>query len=155
MRHAYAFTSRWHIAATREQCWAGLADALHTGPISWWPAVRVATAPAEITPGAVVVLEVRSPLGYRLRVRLTIVAVDPPTRLEATSSGDLAGIGILTLTDVPGATTLTWTWQVEVRRRWMRATGAVLRPAFAAAHRAVMRRGEQGFAAYVAAAAPA
>lgn len=151
MRHGYAFESEWAVEASPSQCWAVLERALRDRSPSWWPALHVAAVPAELRIGDEVVLEVRSPLGYRLRVVLTITELRRPWAIAASSIGDLAGRGRLDLVEAPTGTVLTWLWQVEPTRRWMRVAGVVLRPAFAAAHAVVMRRGGRGFAAAVAA----
>ena len=150
---AYAFVSEWEADASAAQCWALLERALRPGPVPWWPAVRVDAVPEPLAPGGNIALTVRSPVGYRLHVGLTLTAVSPPRALAATSGGDLVGRGSLDIADRPGGARLTWTWQVEVRRPWMRRASPVLRPVFEAAHRTVMRRGERGFARLLAAGA--
>lgn len=153
MRHDYAFVSRWHVAASPDRCWAVLEESLRSGVVPWWPAVRfeqvTADAGTALTPGDPIRLVVQSPIGYRLRITLTLTEVIAGRALAATSAGDLAGRGRLDLASADSGSELTWTWQVEVRKRWMRVVGPAVRPAFEAAHRAVMRRGERGLAAYV------
>lgn len=163
----FRFVSRWEVAASPERCWQMLEDALRRGRLPWWPAVRV--DPLGVTSPAVgddLALEVRSPLGYRLRVRLTLTEVAPPHVIAATSDGDLAGRGRLEIARTPAprvsaatapasgapASDLVWTWEVAVWRPWMRALSPVLRPLYVLAHREVMRRGERGFARALAAA---
>lgn len=152
MRHDYAFVSRWEVAATPERCWAELSRVLRSGGVTWWPAVRIIAAPPDPQPGGEIVLGVRSPLGYTLRVTLTLTEVVPARAIAVVSAGDLDGRGRLQLDEAPGGAVLTWTWEVTTRRRWMRVAGPALRPAFVAAHRAVMRRGERGFATQIASA---
>ncbi|RKS89464.1 hypothetical protein DEU37_1778 [Microbacterium sp. AG790] len=153
MSREYAFTSHWLVPASADECWRLCERSLTTGVVAWWPAVRVEPQPHPPTPGDVVRLQVRSPWGYRLRVALTITAATPPRLLAAASTGDLAGRGSLRLTPEGGAagarTRLTWVWEVALVRRWMRVASPVLRPAFAAAHAIVMRRGERGFLAEI------
>lgn len=142
----YAFVSRWTVPASCAECWALLERGLRPGPLPWWPAVRVEAAPRPPAEGGVVDLTVHSPVGYRLRVGLTLTEVTPPHVIAATSAGDLVGRGVLALSDGSAGALLTWTWEVEVRRPWMRRASPALRPVFEAAHRTVMRRGERGFA---------
>lgn len=66
-------------------------------------------------------------------------------RLVAESTGDLVGRGSLDVTEDGPGSALTWTWEVETHRPWMRITGPLLRPVFVLAHTLVMRRGERGF----------
>lgn len=118
---------------------------LRPGAAPWWPAVRVAEAPAALVAGARVVLSVRSPLGYRLRLGLTITEVSSGEALAADSDGDLRGTGRVRLTgDVTGPTELVITWTVIPTLRWMIITAPLLRPVFWAAHARVMRAGERG-----------
>lgn len=151
MRRDYAFTSHWLVPATVEQCWDLCERSLTTGVVPWWSAVRLEPRTTPLAPGDVVRLRVRSPWGYRLRVALTITDLCPPWTLAAVSDGDLVGRGSLRLApDEPSGgarTRLTWVWEVSLVRRWMRLASPVLRPAFAAAHAIVMRRGERGLVA--------
>jgi hypothetical protein len=141
----YAFTSRWRIPATPEACWTVTERMLRPGGASWWPGVRVAEAPIALAPGEELTLVVQTPLGYRLRIRLTLGEVSRPHRLVARSAGDLAGEGAVTLAAVGAAGTIVDVrWEVATHRRWMNATAPVLRPAFVLAHAVVMRAGERG-----------
>ena len=153
MRHDYAFVSRWHVVASPDRCWAVLEESLRTGVVHWWPAVRfeqvTADAGTALAPGDTIRLVVRSPIGYRLRITLALTEVIAGRAIAATSAGDLAGRGRLDLVSAGTGSELTWSWQVEVRKRWMRAVGPVVRPAFEAAHRAVMSRGERGLAVHL------
>jgi hypothetical protein len=156
MTAAYTFVSRWRAPATRERCWEVLSATLSPRdagcePAPWWPDVTIVEAPTRIEPGSVIRLDVRSPFGYRLRVRLELTRVDAPTSLAAVSEGDLRGEGTLDIVPAEEGSVLTWTWRVSVRRPWMRATGWLLRPLFVVAHTFVMRRGERGFARVLAA----
>ncbi len=97
------------------------------------------------------VLAVRSPLGYALRMRLELSEVDPGRTIAATSDGDLRGRGSVTVdADGAEASVVTFHWDVETRRRWMNLTAGLLRPAFEAAHAHVMARGERGLRAALA-----
>ncbi|MFB8147051.1 hypothetical protein ACFC1W_09920 [Microbacterium sp. NPDC056003] len=104
----YSFVSRWSIPADADRVWretirlvrrssgAGVADP--TGPrTTWWPGVRFEDAPASLEAGSTLRLAVRSPLGYRLRVRLTVDDVGPGRTLAASSAGDLRGRGRLSV----------------------------------------------------------
>lgn len=154
MRRGYDFTSRWVVPASVERCWALCEQSLVSGEVPWWPSVRIVPGARAPAVGDVRHLEVRSPWGYRLRVALTVTEVRPPHLLAATSTGDLVGIGRLAIAARPGSPAdgaeLTWIWRVELARRWMRLAAPVLRPAFVAAHRLVMRRGERGLRAALA-----
>lgn len=141
----YVLTSRWRIPATPEECWAATERMLRPGGRSWWPGVRVPAAPARLAAGEELALVVRSPIGYRLRIRVTLTEALPARRLAARSTGDLAGTGSVDLVAVDAARTiLRIRWEVATRRAWMNATAFLLRPAFVLAHAVVMRAGERG-----------
>lgn len=144
MPAAYSFLSRWDVPATPERCWGELQRMLRPGAVSWWRAVRVAEAPPALGPGSEVVLVVRSPLGYRLRVQLRVTEIVEGRSVAATSTGDLRGAGRLDIVAAAGGSILTWRWDVETGKRWMNAAAPALRPIFVRAHTHVMRRGEAG-----------
>lgn len=150
MGAAYTFTSRWTVPAPPDRCWSAMIRMLRPGAPSWWPGVRVFAAPDALETGAVVVLGVRSPLGYRLRVRLVVDDVEEGRTVAASSTGDLRGTGRIAFTSVgEGAASVVVDWDVETERPWMNATAPVLRPLFALAHGFVMRAGERGLRAAV------
>nr|BFF11484.1 hypothetical protein GCM10025699_27870 [Microbacterium flavescens] len=110
--------------------------------LTWWRGVHVEEAPATLEPGAIVRLAVRSPIGYRLRISLTIVEVAPGRALSATSAGDLRGRGRLRVErDGDAASVVVFHWDVATERRWMNVGARALRPAFERAHAHVMRAG--------------
>ncbi|WP_106813829.1 SRPBCC family protein [Microbacterium timonense] len=161
MAAAYSFVSRWRIPQPPEQVWAELERTL-TGPsaatIPWWPELSIPMPPRRLAPGERMVLAVRSPLGYRLRVRLELTSVDAGRALAAASEGDLRGTGEVVIGgpapedrtgDPAGAgwCLVAFRWDVQTRRPWMNATAWLLRPLFERAHARVMRRGERGLQA--------
>lgn len=120
------------------------------GPL-WWPAVTLPMPPRRLAVGERMVLAVRSPLGYALRMRLELSEVEPGRTIAATSDGDLRGRGSVTVeAEGAEASVVTFHWDVETRRRWMNLTAGLLRPAFEAAHAHVMARGEHGLRAALA-----
>lgn len=149
MGSAYRFVSRWPMPAPPSRCWAQLERMLRPDGDSWWPGVRVAEPPTRIAAGERLTLVVRSPLGYALRMRLRVTAVEPPRLIVAESTGDLRGEGVVTLSAVPTGSLIEIRWAVTTERGWMTASGLVLRPAFVAAHRRVMARGERALRAVV------
>lgn len=99
-------------------------------------------------PGERMVVAVRSPLGYTLRMRLEVTDTEPGTAIAARSDGDLRGSGRVEIrADGAEASVVEFEWDVETRREWMNATAWLLRPAFERAHERVMRRGEEGLRA--------
>lgn len=145
----YAFASQWHLPVPVERTWAEIERMLRPGAAAtWWPAVRLTKPPADLARGESMLLTVRSPLGYALRVRLTIDEIERGRSISAASAGDLRGHGRLEVrADGPQASTVSFDWRVATERRWMNATAWILRPAFEAAHARVMRAGERGLRA--------
>ena len=118
---------------------------------SWWPGVAVAESRAVLAPGTSLLLAVRSPLGYRLRVRLTITDIERGRMLAAAGAGDLRGTGRVEIAAAAGeAASVVFHWDVVTERPWMNATAFALRPVFVRAHERVMARGERGLRAALA-----
>ena len=157
-KRAYAFVSRWTVAAPREACWAVLADPELSWP-RWWPGLAgrvLALTDDDARQGSRAALAFRTPLGYRLRLELVAAHVAPPSGVRFDVTGDLAGTGAVTLDgggDGGGRTTVTILWDVRTTRRAMNLAGPALAPLFGWAHRRVMRAGERGLAGALAEAA--
>ncbi|GAA5197605.1 hypothetical protein [Microbacterium jejuense] len=150
MPAAYSFVSRWRVNASADRVWREIEGMLRPGAArAWWPGVTLPLAPRRLVPGERLVLQVRSPLGYDLRMRLQLTDIQPGRAIGALSDGDLRGSGRLTVEKDGEAASVTVLWQVETRRAWMNATAWLLRPAFERAHAHVMRRGEAGLRAAV------
>jgi len=143
-RAAYAFRTRWWVAAEPARCWQELERVATGRAASWWRGLRVAVPAPALEPPARVGLVVRAPLGYLLRVDLVVTHAAPGREAAARSTGDLDGRGRVALRPCRGGTELVFVWDVEVRRAWMRAASPLLRPLFRAAHAVVMRAGERG-----------
>lgn len=141
---AYEFANEWLVDATAAECWALLVAPGAAGVR--WPGVEL-RLPEPLEAGGAVALDVRSGLGYRLRVAGTLTEVEPAHRLTAECTGDLAGTGVVALDEHEGRTLVRITWAVRTERRWMNAVAPLARPAFARAHERVMRRGERAFRA--------
>ncbi|GAA3624374.1 hypothetical protein GCM10022200_03310 [Microbacterium awajiense] len=142
----YSFVSRWRVPAPRERVWTELVRMLELGGApSWWRAVTVTERPDALGAGALVGLRVRSPLGYALRVRLVITAVEAGRLLAADGVGDLTGAGRIEIEEAEEhASVVIIHWDVATTRAWMNRTAWVLRPAFERAHARVMLAGEAG-----------
>ncbi|MDY0909853.1 hypothetical protein [Microbacterium sp. CFBP9034] len=154
----YSFVSRWQLPVASGRAWAEIERMITAGapePTSarvaattWWPAVTIAVPLAALDAGGRLDLVVRSPLGYRLRVRLTVDGVEPGRALSARSDGDLRGSGRIVVDPVgDAASVVTFHWDVATRRPWMNATAWLLRPVFERAHARVMHDGERGMRA--------
>lgn len=180
---SYQFRSVWNLTAPPERCWNELLR--RQSWRRWWPALRGSAGrstaqdgqwPGQaLDVGSVVPLTVRSPLGYHLRVRLTVTQWRPPHWLAVVSDGDLAGSGYASFTEttkpwsgngtaarpqtavgpqtgvrVSAGTQLRIVWRVSTRLAWMNRIAPVAAPVFRAAHAAVMWQGRRHFAEYLA-----
>lgn len=157
----YSFESRWVLPVRLEVVWCELERTLLPGDPhrAWWPGLTVTMPARRLRVGERMVVTVRAPLGYRLRVLLEVTEIDPGRTLAATSTGDLRGAGRLTVAaaapagTAPGAgtgTVVVFEWDVQTRRPWMNAAAWLLRPVFERAHAYVMRRGDAGLRALLA-----
>jgi hypothetical protein len=141
MRTHYRFDHSWHVDAGADAVLALLEDVGGYG--AWWPAVRV-TGGSDAARTAD--LEVRAPLGYRLRITLT--EQEPrPAELRAAISGDLDGWSSWRVTPEGGGSRVDFAQEVEARSRTLRAASPLLHGLFARQHAAVMRSAERGMRA--------
>lgn len=147
----YSFVSSWHVPIPAPRAWEELTRLIVAPQLEWWPAVTVPEPARAVEPGEGLVLAVRSPVGYRLRIRLIIDEVERGHRIAVTSTGDLHGSGRLEVTpDGEQGAAVAFHWVVDTQRRWMNATAWLLRPVFERAHTRVMAAGERGLRAELA-----
>ena len=140
MRTLYRFSHEWQVAATTDAVRALLEDVPDYG--AWWPRVRVVGDASTETRRAAR-LEVRAPLGYRIRFSIT-ESVTTREELRALLAGDLDGWCVWRVTPVPGGTRVVFAQEVEARSRLLRLASPLLHHALAAQHARVMRGAETG-----------
>ena len=141
MRTHYRFDHSWHVGAGADAVLALLEDVRGYG--AWWPAVRVTGGSDAVRTAD---LEVRAPLGYRLRITLT-EQDRRPGELRAAISGDLDGWSSWRVTPEGGGSRVDFVQEVEARGRVLRAASPLLHGLFTRQHAAVMRSAEQGMRA--------
>lgn len=144
----FVMISRWRLETSAERLWQVLARP--TQWPAWWPGLlrvdELAGGDGEGI-GARHAFVWCSGLGYRLQLVMRTTRVARARELEATASGDLQGIGLwLIEADGPHAVRLTYRWDVELRRPWMRLLAPLLRGVFARRHFALMASGAVGMA---------
>ena len=145
----YSFLTTWALAAPIEAVWGAIYDT-ESWP-SWWRGVRVAEQLHAGDGngdgvGSVHRYVWRSKLPYDIEFRMRTARVEEPYVLEGESDGDLRGTGLWRLWDGPGATAVTYEWNVETTIPWMNAVAPVGRPIFHWSHNVVMRNGGRGLA---------
>jgi hypothetical protein len=148
MRTHYRFDHSWQVDAGADAVLALLEDVRGYG--AWWPAVRV-TGGSLAAGARTADLDVRAPLGYRLRITLTesAPAGNPraPVELRAAIAGDLDGWCSWRVEPEAGGTRIQFTQEVEVRARLLRAVSPLLHGVLARQHAAVVRSAERGLRA--------
>ena len=135
--------STWRLPAPAERVWEVL-ERVEDWP-RWWPGMDAATVVREggtATVGERVHLVVRSPIGYRLRFGVEIVAAEPPRRATARVVGDLVGTGEWRVEPAAAGCAATIRWHVVPVRPAMRTALRVLAWPLVWAHGRVMQRGE-------------
>lgn len=155
MHDAFTLVSCWRIPAPVDVVWARL-RAPRDWP-QWWPYVHdvVELCPGDADGvGAVQRFTWRTRLPYRIQLVMRVTRLEPLRLIEAEADGDLSGHGRWRLRPVPGATRVRYEWCVHARKPWMRRLARGLRPVYVWNHAAVMRAGEAGLAAYLAARTP-
>ncbi len=143
MRTHYRFDHSWHVDAGAHAVLALLEDVRGYG--AWWPAVRVTGG--SLGAARTADLEVRAPLGYRLRITLTEEEAQRPGELRAAIRGDLDGWSSWRVTREAAGSRIDFSQEVEVRDPVLRAASPLLHGLFARQHAAVMRSAEHGMRA--------
>src|SRR5260370_29783827 len=113
----YHFVSTWQIQAPIEQVWEEISRT-ERWP-EWW---KYVVAVDELEPGAAdgagkrLRLLFRTRLPYTLGFDVRLTSVQPPSRLEAEATGELAGTGRWTLTPADGGTLVRHTLDIRPTR---------------------------------------
>lgn len=147
MNTQFVLLSRWRLAAPPEEVWR-LLSTPEDWP-QWWPYVRAVTllrAGADDGFGAQRRFFWGSPLGYGLGLDITTTRVVRQCHLEGRASGDLEGVGTWRLAACELGTQVSYRWQVDLRKPWMRLAAPLLAPLFTWNHHCVMRAGARGMA---------
>ena len=145
----YRFRSDWRLRAAPERVYGVLSD-LATYP-EWWPEIRRAVQVGDDS----AVLTCRSTLPYDLVFTTTQSRRDPDAGvLEAALDGDLAGFSRWTITADGNSTLAVFEEEVEARKRLLRVLAPVARPAFTFNHSLMMKHGQAGLKARLAASTP-
>jgi hypothetical protein len=144
----FVLISRWRLETSAERLWQVLTRPTQWS--EWWPGLQRVDELAggdRDGIGARHAFVWRSGVGYSVQLVMRTTRVARARKLEATASGDLQGIGLwLIEADGPHAVRLTYRWDVELRRPWMRLLAPLLRSVFARRHFALMAGGAAGMA---------
>ena len=141
----YTFLTQWHFDAPLADVW----DLLYH-PVNWpgwWKAVvaveEVASGDARGI-GSIKRFTWRGALPYKLTFNMETTELKHHRIIAGKASGELEGTGRWTLAEAEDGTQVTYVWQVNANKAWMRWLAPVARPAFRWNHDLVMRWGEEG-----------
>ena len=115
----------------------------------WWRGVEAASELAagdERRIGSRYRVRWQARLPYRVELEFAVEAVREPLLMAGRSHGDIAGRGTWRLFEQDGVSAVTYDWDVQPTRAWMRALSPVARPVFRAEHDRLMRAGGEGLA---------
>jgi hypothetical protein len=142
----YRFVTHWQLKGTCEQVYALLMDM--EGMKRWWPSLyrdaTVVESGAANDVGKVVAVETKGFLPYVLHWTYRVTANNVPHGFSIEAFGELVGHGEWTFVQRGEMVDVTYVWEVEANKPFMRHFAFLLRPLFAANHNWVMRRGEEG-----------
>jgi uncharacterized protein YndB with AHSA1/START domain len=153
----YDWTTEWTIDAPRDEVFRVLSTPEEQR--HWWPSMVVeCVEPLPDNPdGRIITYRVlQAPSVRRIAPPFILVSttadVEHDRRTRAVVTGDLAGVLDTLLYDRPdGGTRIVYHWYTRVTNPVMNALGFVMTPVFRASHDHVMREGEAGLRAYLAA----
>jgi hypothetical protein len=154
----FVLISRWRMGCDSNAVW-DLLTRLEAWP-QWWPQVTQARVVHQAPlgeSGTRVILTWRTLLGYGLKIDVVNTRrqrdADGHCEIEGRSAGDLLGYGLWVIEPLPcGAGSgpaevdVTYRYEVELNKGWMRLLAPLLRHLFAWNHFAVMRSGAGGMA---------
>lgn len=142
----YRFSNVWSVDVAAPAVFDALTD-LRTYP-SWWPHVRKVHEVDDDTAH----VSCRAVLPYSLNLRFRRSEQDESTgRLRVDLTGDLEGYCGAEVRPRGTGTLVVISQEVVLTKAALRRVQPVLRPLFRANHAAMMRRGERGLRAHLAA----
>lgn len=131
--HVLRLDRRYRLPRDVDDVWAQISR-LRSFPV-WWRWLRDFEVDGDgLAVGTRLRATVAPPVLSRFRVEVRFDEVEPPHRIVATVSGDLAGQAELSLSDRDGDCDAHVRWEVELRPVWMRRAARVARPAVVWGH---------------------
>lgn len=144
MANPYHLVTRWRVKAAAEEIYNIISQPVEYP--RWWPAVYLDCRQTAVgTPGGTgrcVQFHTRGWLPYTLRWEACTTEVEAPRRIVFNASGDLNGRGEWNFTQDGQFTEITFDWNVEPAKQFLRYLTPALRPVFEANHRWAMQQGE-------------
>ena len=113
---------------------------------TWWGWLgELSVEGPGLVAGSVLHGVVAPPLPYRMRLRVVLVAVDPPRSIDALVHGDLVGNARLELEPEGEGTRASVAWTIEMMQRPMRVAARVAAPVLRWGHDRVVDATVAGF----------
>ncbi|MFD2613910.1 hypothetical protein [Paenibacillus gansuensis] len=136
----YRFITEWEFETEIDEVWKLIR---HVDGWDGWPGVisyRLGR-PSKTGVGDVYAAYFRTKLPYTLSFTTEVVCVREPHLLVMHVAGELEGRGICRLSQHGNITKVSYEWEVDAKKRWMRWLAPLLKPAFVWNHGQVMKEG--------------
>lgn len=146
---SYCFITTWHIDQPINKIWDELIK-FDDWP-KWWKSIKKVRLEqsSDTTDVGILHFTWKGILPYSLRFPITITNLDPMRRIEGIANGDLEGKGICDITSTKTQTTITYTWSVKTKKRWMNIVAPFTKPLFSWNHHMIMQQGAKGLAKHL------
>ncbi|WP_174329829.1 SRPBCC family protein [Litchfieldella anticariensis] len=150
----FHFMETWTVPGySPEEIWAAISTAHPCHLPRWWDGVYLQVKPLEgadrLSVGARAWVKARGFLPYKLRFLLEVSALEPNSRIEVRSQGDLEGVWCAQLKEYEDGSCIGLEWKVTVNKPIVRLLSPLLKPVFARNHIWTTPRGEAGLRAYM------
>ena len=143
----FSFITVWKIAAPVEPVWDAMLR-FEDWP-SWWKGVESVEVLARGDANRIGFCSRqiwKSKLPYKLKFEGCIARVEPRSRIEITSKGELAGTGLMRFASDGTQTTFQYDWNVSTTKAWMNIVAPIAKPFFGWNHDVIMNWGAEGLA---------
>jgi uncharacterized protein YndB with AHSA1/START domain len=146
---AFHFVTEWSFRAPLERVFSEISACERYA--AWWKGFEESEQHSHGLE-EVVAHRVRGMFGMRLSFVQQRISREPPWSMQFSTRGDLVGEGVWKLASHGSTTNVTFTWDVDLGRRWLRALAIVpgVRALMTRSHDALMARGQACLAARVA-----
>ena len=143
----YHFITSWRVEAPLQDVYDAILESIHW-PDWWRGAERVEELEAGDANGIGCVRRYtwKSRLSYQLSFDARTTRVSSLSALEATTTGDLEGVGRWAFAHENGITIVHHEWRVHTTKTWMNLLAPLARPLFIENHHALMQQGAEGIA---------
>lgn len=145
--HAMTLISRFLINAEIESVWQELSQP-EQWP-SWWSYVKQVELLEQGDSddmGSLRKVVWGTALPYSIHLLIRTLQVEKPHTIAVATQGDLQALGCWQLASNAQGTWVTYIWQVQLEKAWMRYFALVLKPLFAWNHHYVMQAGANALA---------